>query len=162
MVHATLVKDFGWNPVSLHYTAKSLRGPLSYRLDVKEFTEAAAGVFFPTRVSFERRAGDVERRAEDVTIDVRSINAPIDPKVFTIAGMNIPAGTPVNAYPDEDIERLAWNGERIVPAAGGGPAFGNTGQGFGVFYVFAAVFAIVAVMAGLWSMRSRLEAGTSK
>jgi hypothetical protein len=51
---------------------------------------------------------------EEFTVEVISINTPIDPVVFTPKGMNVPIGTYGIISDSEDRSYHFWNGEKII------------------------------------------------
>lgn len=55
--------------------------------------DVPSGIWFPRKCVLEQRVNDKVVKRETVEAEVRAINRPIPPSVFTLAGMSIPNGT---------------------------------------------------------------------
>ncbi|MBS0201523.1 MAG: hypothetical protein JSS49_01390 [Planctomycetes bacterium] len=71
-------------------------------------------LWFPSKVTYSRKRDGIVDEDEIVTVTVISLNAEVDPKLFTIAGMNVPAGTYISGHPISE-DACLWNGKSIVP-----------------------------------------------
>jgi hypothetical protein len=82
------------------------------RATMRQFDEG--GVWFPSRVDYERTLDDrvVEREVLEVT-SARFNNA-VDPKMFGPETMNIPAGTGVLEHPPNPAGSRTWDGNELV------------------------------------------------
>ena len=85
----------------------------------------AAGIWFPEEVVFEARAGDKVTSHETLSIEVKSLNQPIDAKIFSLAGIaEIKPDTPINwtseklSRPEAKGREMVWDGKSIVAADG--------------------------------------------
>ena len=70
-------------------------------------------IWFPTRTLSIRTIDGKEAEREDVTIDVKSLNQPVDPKMFRIEGMDIPPNTTVGGIPGDEKRLYYWDGQRV-------------------------------------------------
>lgn len=73
-----------------------------------------AGVWFPKRIVWTNTGGGAVVERDTCTIDVKSINAPIDPSRFEVGALNLPAGSSIEIPPKR--ETMIWTGTELVPA----------------------------------------------
>ncbi len=76
---------------------------------------ATSGLWFPSTVTSEQHIDGVLEEKEVVDVQVVSLNEPLDPVVFTLAGMDIPKDTPITGIKSSDGSTFFWNGKEIVP-----------------------------------------------
>ncbi|HBI45345.1 MAG TPA: hypothetical protein DDY78_21210 [Planctomycetales bacterium] len=74
-----------------------------------------SGIWYPQTCTFERRADNKLEEKEEIGVQVLSMNEPVDPNAFRLAGMEIPAGTYVAGFRAEGPS--TWNGKELVPQA---------------------------------------------
>jgi hypothetical protein len=69
--------------------------------------------FFPSHIQYRSFSDDKLRRSEDLRVDVVQLNKPVPPRLFTFPGMDVPVGTQVTEYRDNQVRyRLVTeNGE---------------------------------------------------
>lgn len=88
-----------------------------YRSELEQ--DARTGIWFPKKFVREFFENDVLRDLDTVTVHLREFNQPIDPAVFTLAGIGIPDGTeiyiPEIAPPGKPWPRRQFQGGQIVP-----------------------------------------------
>jgi hypothetical protein len=73
------------------------------------------GIWYPTSCVYQQVAGGRIVEEENLEVIVHQMNEPPESKVFSLEGMNLPAGTVIFRYPEEKSgERLIWNGEKMV------------------------------------------------
>ena len=84
------------------------------------------GMSYPKLVTYEMYENNKLVRKETVSVNVTSLNGPLNEEVFSLRGIDIlPAGTPVSwgmgePKPCPDGERMIWNGEEIICEKGYG------------------------------------------
>lgn len=74
---------------------------------------ADSGLYFPTHYVYTRSYDGKETSREDLTIDVISLNKPIDGSRFELASLGIPVGTPVYEPLNPRPGRI-WDGHRVI------------------------------------------------
>jgi hypothetical protein len=100
------------------------RGPSVVRIEItagklmqaveSELAMLDSGYWFPRRCEYcSVRDGKDEVR-EKVEVEVLSLNKPVDPAVFTLAGMNIQRNTPIVGISDEMHGPVVWDGSAVV------------------------------------------------
>jgi hypothetical protein len=75
----------------------------------------AARTWFPTSCVYTRHFNGVHHVTEEATIELRSVNAPIDESLFKPSGWGVEPGTYVTGVPGNDPGPHIWNGEEFVP-----------------------------------------------
>ena len=74
-----------------------------------------SGVWFPVSQHYQRvEDGSRVTCEEHLKITVLSLNEPLEPVVFTPAGMNVRPGTPVMFIPEQGTGHHVWDGNKIV------------------------------------------------
>jgi hypothetical protein len=77
----------------------------------------ADGVWFPTVCTYTRLLGGELEYRQVAKIEVKSLNQPIDPRVFTLAGMDLPSPIPVITQKSTPEKPVAmWDGTKLVDA----------------------------------------------
>jgi hypothetical protein len=78
---------------------------------------AGSGVWFPRESRYEKRKSGVSKWLETLTMEVHSVNAPIDESVFTWESLGIQDGRVVQFRTNsrEEGEFLEWRSGRFVP-----------------------------------------------
>lgn len=125
-------------------------------------------VGYPKLVTYEMYENDNLVRKESVSVEVKSLNQPLNKEVFSLNGIDIlPANTPVSwgmgePKPCADGESMIWDGEEIICEKGYGFSLANTGTagGGGMRYAFIALnFAVVmGILAAICYRRLRANA----
>lgn len=103
----------------IEYSGKSEEYAFHGRYHSELEQEPDTGIWFPKKFVGEAfRSGAVKYR-DVVTVHLREFNRPIDPAVFTLAGMNIREGAEVyDPSPNrtgKDRPRMQYSGGQIVP-----------------------------------------------
>lgn len=111
-VRITIVPVWGHSVVQI---ARDFGHPADLTRDLLESdVKRVAGFegWFPTHCIYTRhRRGKIVAR-EELVIDIKSLNQPIDPEVFRMTGMNVPK-IPFTTYPGEPIPQV-WDGAKLV------------------------------------------------
>jgi hypothetical protein len=68
-------------------------------------------LYLPSQVKHERFENDTLTYSETFKIEIHSINEPIDPRLFTLAGMGFPNGTPVLDTEDSTRSYVVLDGK---------------------------------------------------
>jgi len=94
----------------------SLKSRLVLENDLK--LDESSGVWYPVSWTFEEYSNDQLRVFEENTMEVISINKPIDPKRFTLESLGdiLKPGTPVEwklDTPPPGKGKLEWDGKKI-------------------------------------------------
>lgn len=92
--------------------------PLVDTVDTEVARTGADGIWFPKVCTYVRTInGELETR-QVAKIEVKSLNRPIDPKVFDLAGMDLPAPIPVRTdAATTKTPVMAWDGAKLTDAA---------------------------------------------
>ena len=83
----------------------------SIDIDIKKYE---GDVWFPMTVIFQRKKDEKLVYRNVVTVSDATFNQPVDPKVFTLTGMGIPAGTPIVYKNGPPHPATMWNGKEVV------------------------------------------------
>jgi prepilin-type N-terminal cleavage/methylation domain-containing protein/prepilin-type processing-associated H-X9-DG protein len=133
---------------------------ISRRVSTTNKRHEPSGLWFPVSYEVLEFAPD-GKLTERITSPVRviSINAPIDPKRFTVAGIGLPADTVVLGVPPQE-ETMFWNGSQLLPWEGQGASLPVIPQGSSKrkwFLRAAVVLAALAVicLSSFYLMRRR-------
>lgn len=112
-VHLRLVfdPDQGGNPVLFEIVGQNR----SVRTDYEFHTKS--GQWFPKKVVYHSEFSSETRHHEEVTLEVVSLNEPIDPKVFKFDGMDLPIGVSIVSFPREGRGSF-WDGNTEVAHPG--------------------------------------------
>jgi hypothetical protein len=87
------------------------------RVETEVAQVGADGVWFPTVCTYTRLLGGELEYRQVAKIEVKSLNRPIDPRVFTLAGMDLPSPIPViteKSTPEKPV--VMWDGTKLVDA----------------------------------------------
>jgi hypothetical protein len=104
--------DYAYSPIRVETESKQHQLFDYTTVEVNQYKNT--DIWVPGKVIAERLINGQSHRKTEYTITVYSINEPLDPKVFTLEGLNIPVGTPVDMHPDpEHLPRL-WDGKKVV------------------------------------------------
>jgi hypothetical protein len=111
---------------------------LEYRLDYHEGAVQIAnrttvevqewkntGIWFPVASVCEKTTDGRVTYRQEATIEVYSLNEPLDSKHFTASALNVPIGRAVYVQPNPEFKNRVWDGEKVVELklpAGGLPA----------------------------------------
>jgi len=102
----------GPSVVRMEYDGKSQSPNYLDRTDVVVKEYRKTGIWFPASAESQRiQDGKVRIRRETVQVEVLSLNEPLDPKVFTIVDLNVPAGSFANVRPYTG--NFIWDGNQI-------------------------------------------------
>ncbi len=74
------------------------------------------GIWYPRTCHYRRVEGGKVTREQDVLVTSATFNQPIDPAVFTLAGMEVPVGKRVLPTPSEN-GTFMWDGHRVVASS---------------------------------------------
>ncbi|GIW92667.1 MAG: hypothetical protein KatS3mg110_0708 [Pirellulaceae bacterium] len=109
-----IVPDLGYSVVKMEFRGNVQNQPLMDRLQVrvKAFEGDRGTVWFPEWARTERYLSGKLSHAYEVDIWDAQFNKPVDPKLFTLAGMDIPPETSVH----DNITGRAykWDGKKLV------------------------------------------------
>ncbi|MDR2441741.1 MAG: hypothetical protein LBE12_20470, partial [Planctomycetaceae bacterium] len=107
-----LAVDCGYSPIRAETKTTSSKFYRCTSVDVSRYKDT--DLWIPAHVIEEYApTGDPYRKTE-YTITVYSINESLDPKIFTLEGLNIPVGTPVDMHPDPKHLPRLWDGKKVV------------------------------------------------
>ena len=135
-------------------------------VDVKNAFHERSQTWFPVEYRYQRINNDQVTDDETVTITVESLNEPVSTEIFTLAGMNLPAGVHVSRYPEDEhlVGVNVWNGQELVhegdadeavPAAAPPP-----GSAKPVILTFFSIILAVIAAAALWRYLSSRTASS--
>ncbi|MDR1480883.1 MAG: hypothetical protein LBJ00_18315 [Planctomycetaceae bacterium] len=112
-------------------------------VDVAEYKNT--GIWFPISMNYERGDGNGEiHNSEKYAITVHSLNESLDPKIFGLAGMDVPVGTYVMLVPDSGDDNYYWDGKKV--AGEYASRFADQGGG-GVVSFFVRMLLIITGLA---------------
>lgn len=90
-------------------------GSLLDRIECENREYGSPGVWYPHRVCYERFVDGEFYYEVVLTVQKARFNQPVDEKVFTLAGMDIPEGTRVIGLSRPGQGPEMWDGSNIVP-----------------------------------------------
>jgi hypothetical protein len=103
----------GYSPIQMESESKQYKILDRTTVDVTRYNESS-DLWVPVHSVVERfEDGKLYRRTE-YTIAVYSLNEPLDPKVFTPEGLDVPVGTSVEMTSAADKKMLLWDGKKAV------------------------------------------------
>jgi hypothetical protein len=115
------------------------------------------GLWFPKGSHYERSIDGEIVEMEECQLIVHHLNLPVEKSTFALAGLGIPAGTPITRIPSDFRGSLVWNGREAVPrsllSAPGVPAGGWRAS----LGLASAGLALVAALAVVVYSRRRLR-----
>jgi hypothetical protein len=111
-VRAWIAKDRGPSVMRIEIESEFRGKRLSFLADSE--LEKMSGVWFPKKYTYIHRVDGVEVDRRVIDVQVKSFNKPIDPEVFTVAGIGIPPQTPIMGITDVRRGQLIWDGKEIV------------------------------------------------
>lgn len=116
-----LAEECGNLPQSVTMVSESegKRYLISINCQLKKYEHG--GVWYPKSVVYLCKTNDTVMIKESTTVERAEFNQPIDDKVFTLAGMQLPAGRTV----DRDSSLMTWTGTTLVPQT---VSFGTAGN----------------------------------
>jgi hypothetical protein len=91
----------------------AFKGRSTIECDVRRV--AGTEIWFPVAINFESTINGRLQRTESLKIESEQFNKPLDPKVFTPAGMAIAAGTHASFNPRRGRSEWYWDGKNFVP-----------------------------------------------
>ncbi len=118
-----IVPAWGGSVVKVQLSGQTKAGkpliatPLIETVETEVAPAGPGGIWFPRVCTYTRTLGGELEKRQVAKVEVVSINQPIDPRAFSLAGMDLPARTPVvtgQANPKKAI--LSWDGEKLVDA----------------------------------------------
>jgi hypothetical protein len=71
-------------------------------------------IWYPESCTYRRTKDGEPVEEETVKVLSVSLNEPLDPIAFKLAGMDIPPGTVVTGYPGTEVGTYAWDGKEVV------------------------------------------------
>lgn len=103
--------EHGLQPVFMD--SSDTRSKVSLECDLAKV--GRLGIWYPTSCVYKQFVdGDIVEE-ENLEVTVHQMNEPPEPEVFSLEGMNIPAGTVIFRFPEEKRgEQLIWDGAKIV------------------------------------------------
>ena len=85
----------GGNPVGFILTSEGKGSRAEQATTVDYARNEPSGIWFPKRVTFKSQIGDTVHLAMRLDIEVAELNQPIPDVTFTLAGLGLRTGTPV-------------------------------------------------------------------
>ena len=82
------------------------------QLNVKEHNES--GIWFPVSSHYRRTENGRRTKEERLKVTIISLNENLDPKLFTLAGLDIPVGRRVSKHGASPLDYLVWDGDRVI------------------------------------------------
>lgn len=148
--------SFGYNllRVESEFTHDGDHYVNSTETDYGQFGKSA---WFPTKCVYERKVNDKPVTQEVLQVKAFALNSPIDSKIFTLEGIDIPPNTYLFTLPSDPRGELKWNGEEIAAVSekvifpGVRPASASKR----VFRLAALGLAGVAAVAFFWYVRKK-------
>ncbi|NQT14623.1 MAG: hypothetical protein HQ582_17835 [Planctomycetes bacterium] len=105
--------DMGPSVVRMEQEWKAKSHNYFYRTDVVVEEYRNTGIWFPVSAEWRQsQDGNDSTMREAVQVEILSLNEPLDPKFFTIADLNVPAGSFVNKRPS--TANHIWDAEQVV------------------------------------------------
>jgi hypothetical protein len=129
--------------MEVEWTARGKHFVDAIQSDLKEWPPSR--VWFPSRCTYSRKVDHKEAEREVVDVDVISLNMGVDPRVFTLLGMEVRPETPLTGYRDPRGS-VVWNGAEIAPERAQLAALPRTPSHRLFLLVNAAAFAILAAL----------------
>ncbi len=119
MAQVWMVPAWGDNVVRVQLSGVTKAGTsLVDTVDTEVARAGVDGVWFPKVCTYTRMMGGELEARQVAKIEAISLNRPIDPRVFTLSGMDLPAPIPVlSDNPDPRKPVVAWDGKRLVDAS---------------------------------------------
>lgn len=109
----TILPDKGYSVVSIRAGPKpGSKDNWEYSVESEPAQDPMSGAWYTRSFRYRRESRGVMECETRLTIDHAEVNRPIDPKVFTLAGLDIPIG---QAYREQTDTRLRyWDGSKVV------------------------------------------------
>jgi hypothetical protein len=114
-LRAWVAPDKGYAPIRLQSEFVSGMTPCVLTLDSDVEQAPRSDIWFPRHCHFVRKENGLLVREELLDIKVQSLNKGIPDPTFRATGMEIPAGTHVQANPRDPRGELVWDGKDFVP-----------------------------------------------
>lgn len=112
MIEVWIVPEWGHSVVRV--SESDDKEMLEQWVENKVSLDKSSKLWFPISCVVGRTEKGIKTREEESTITVKSLNGLVDPKVFELAGMNIPVGTPVLNHAERGS--YVWNGKEVAKA----------------------------------------------
>lgn len=112
MIEVWIVPEWGHSVVRV--SESDDKEKVEQWVENKVALDKSSKLWFPISCVVGRTKEGKKTREEESTITVKSLNEPVDPKVFELAGMDLPVGTPVINFAEGGS--YVWNGKELVRA----------------------------------------------
>jgi hypothetical protein len=120
-----IAPKFGYSVIRMHsYYDGKPRSPTQEPTAITSYTDSIVseykntGIWFPTELHHVFTVGGKLERTQDMFVKIISLNEPIDPELFTLKGLNVPAGTAVILLPESEYDNFFWDGHEIKSERG--------------------------------------------
>ncbi len=128
----------------------------SIQCEVEQF--GAQQIWYPSRVYYERKLDGEKVMSSTLTTTHAEFNQPIDAALFTMAGMDIPAGTMVVEQPRNPDGGREWNGKELVLMGRKSPTYtGPPSSRPWMWWIVSINLLVVSVLLMMFWARSRLR-----
>lgn len=159
-----IAPERGYSPIRCVANVAKLN--MSDQTDVEVVEWNKSGLWFPTASKYVRTIAGKVVHQEEALFEIVSLNQPLPPQTFELAGLDIPVGHAVYTVPDSGPLQL-WDGEKVATAgmrkreAQAEIDAGAPGTRW-FLIVNASVLAFVCVFFFIRFFQSRLSAGRAK
>lgn len=110
-----IVPEYGHSVVRMEWEWAGRQGERVVDAVESEYQRfGPSGTWYPNRCVYMRTSGGKPVEKEVVGVKVVSLNEPLPEEAFTLAGIGIPAYTPVSGPPDPRGP-LVWDGKELIP-----------------------------------------------
>ncbi len=110
-------------------------------------------VWFPESVTARKHRNGELMREEIATIHSAAFNQPVDPTLFTVEGLGMPPGHPINDL--SNASAGTWDGEKVVPFRAPPPPPGDLQPGIRKTWLLLSLASAAAAAVVLWVLRRR-------
>jgi rRNA maturation protein Nop10 len=114
ILYCTLNPKFDYALTRLKFDHKDTDGKLySFEMNASAFTKHSEIIWYPGSI---RSVWSVDQKPsieEQYSINLHSLNQPLKPEIFSVAGMNFKNGTPVLTSVKSSDNYLIWNGNIV-------------------------------------------------
>ena len=135
-------------------------------VSIKNERHRPSNIWFPVECWYQRLEDGKVTREEQLKVTVVSLNEPIPPETFTLAGMGIPPGVHVSRVPEDEhlVGVNVWNGREVVHEEGDDEtvpgAVPPPGSARPVILTFFSIVLAVIAAAALWRYLSSRTASS--
>ena len=155
-IRLVVVPAMNFAPVRIE--AEFIANGVNYRdvVSVKNKFHEPSRTWFPANFRYERRLDDRIVELQEGKLTVESLNEPVSPEIFTLAGMGLPPGVHVSRFPEDEhlVGVNVWNGREVVHEGGDDEtvpaAVPPPGSARPVILTFFSIVLAVIAAAALW------------